>query len=85
MYLVGVIARTSAGASRRIGRTRRTDDRPRRPGRRTQIAQRSDAWYAHGNEIADFLSAANPHNWPQRKLRRLLSAGIIKQFPRRFR
>jgi hypothetical protein len=89
------------------------------------IAQRSDEWYANGDEIADFLHEANPRNWSQKALRRMmkghldqtlgeavdrlggkydadvrdydvihhhilrmadtLSAGIIKQFPRRFR
>ena len=89
------------------------------------IEQRSDEWYANGNAIADFLSDANPSNWPQRTMRRMmkghldqtlseathrlggdyaadirdyeeihrhilemadmLSAGIIAQFPGRFR
>ena len=89
------------------------------------IQQRSDEWYANGNEIADFLSDANPRHWPQRMMRRMmkghldqtlseathrlggdyaadirdyeeihhhilemadvLSAGIVEQFPRRFR
>ena len=30
------------------------------------IQRRSDEWYANGDEIADFLSDANPRNWPQR-------------------
>ena len=94
-------------------------------GDQALIQQRSDEWYANGNQIADFLHKANPHNWPRRDLRAMmkghldqtlaqathrlqgnyaadirdyeqihrhilemadtLSAGIIAQFPRRFR
>jgi hypothetical protein len=89
------------------------------------IDQRTAEWYANGNEIADVLHEANPHNWPRKALRRMmkghldqtlreavhrlqgeydadvrdydeihhhilvmadtLSAGIVKQFPCRFR
>jgi hypothetical protein len=82
-------------------------------------------WYANGNEIADFLAAANPRSWPQKLMRAdmkthldqtlaeaahelhgqyaasvadyegihahilmmadQLSAGIVAQFPSRFR
>jgi hypothetical protein len=82
-------------------------------------------WYANSDEIADFLSAANPDNWPQDEMRAemrhhldrtleealarlrgdwagdvaaydmihehilgmadILSSGIIRQFPRKFR
>jgi hypothetical protein len=94
-------------------------------GDQAQLAQRRAEWYANGNQIADFLHRANPHNWPRADLREMmkahldqtlnqavhrlggdyeadirdyemihhhilemadtLSAGIIKQFPRRFR
>ena len=90
-----------------------------------QIAAASDAWYANGRRIADFLHSANRRHWPRRKMRAMmkahldetlkeaedrlagryaadvrdyevvhrhilemadmLSSGIIRQFPRRFR
>ena len=94
-------------------------------GDQTQIAKASTAWYANGNQIADFLHTANPQAWSRKEMRSMmkthldetlaeaqhrlggeyaadirdydavhrhilsmadtLSAGIMSQFPRRFR
>jgi len=93
-------------------------------GDKARLAAAKDAWYRNGDEIARFLSKANPKHWRFGKLRALmrghldqtleeatarlggnfaadiraydeihhhilrmadtLSAGIVKQFPRRF-
>jgi hypothetical protein len=89
------------------------------------VGAASARWYANADEIADFLSAANPANWPKATLRAemhhhldltlqeaqarlkgdwaaditaydtvhehilgmadVLSSGIVRQFPRKFR
>src|SRR5689334_16362100 len=36
------------------------------------LAKAHDAWYANGNDIADFLSSANPHNWPRGEMRSMM-------------
>jgi hypothetical protein len=94
-------------------------------GDKTAIARASTAWYANGNQIADFLHSANPHSWSRKATRAMmkthldetlkeaqdrlagkfaadvrdydavhhhilemadtLSAGIMRQFPQRFR
>jgi hypothetical protein len=90
-----------------------------------QVAGARTAWYRNGDEIADFLHAANVRNWPRSEMRAMmrshldqtlseaqnrlagryaadvrdyeaihrhilemadmLSAGIVRQFPARFR
>jgi hypothetical protein len=94
-------------------------------GDNAQITKASSAWYANGNQIADFLHDANPSNWSRAATRSMmkehldqtlleaqdrlqgrfaadvrdydavhrhildmadtLSAGIMRQFPQRFR
>ena len=94
-------------------------------GDKAALAKANAAWYANANQIADFLSKANPHSWPRKVTRSMmkvhldetlkeasdeltgkyaasvrdydavhrhilmmadaLSAGIIKQFPQKFR
>ncbi|WP_329315948.1 hypothetical protein OG723_38005 [Streptomyces sp. NBC_01278] len=41
-------------------------------GDQDRLAAAVAAWYANGQEIADFLSAANPKYWPQAKTRALM-------------
>ncbi|MFK0259637.1 hypothetical protein [Streptomyces sp. NPDC090445] len=41
-------------------------------GDEERLAAAVAAWYANGQEIADFLSAANPKHWPQDQIRALM-------------
>ena len=36
------------------------------------VEETSDAWYANADEIADFLSAANPKHWPAAEMRAMM-------------
>jgi hypothetical protein len=40
------------------------------------VAKAKAAWYANGNQIADFLSKANPHSWPRKALRSMMKAHL---------
>jgi hypothetical protein len=37
-----------------------------------EIEKASASWYANSNQIADFLHAANPHNWSKRAMRSMM-------------
>jgi hypothetical protein len=41
-------------------------------GNRHQVKKASSAWYRNGNQVADFLSSANPDNWPRKEMRSMM-------------
>jgi hypothetical protein len=41
-------------------------------GDQPQVKKASAAWYRNGNQIADFLSGANPDNWPRDEMRSMM-------------
>jgi hypothetical protein len=45
-------------------------------GDSAKIAQAKSAWYANARQIADFLSSANPHNWPRGAMRAMMKAHL---------
>jgi hypothetical protein len=45
-------------------------------GDQAQIAKASAAWYANGNQIADFLHAANPHAWGKTTMRAMMKTHL---------
>jgi hypothetical protein len=45
-------------------------------GDQAAIKQRTDEWYANGNEIADFLHKANPRKWSRKALRRMMKGHL---------
>lgn len=47
-----------------------------RSGDQVQIKQASSVWYANGNQIADFLHAANPHNWSKTATRTMMKTHL---------
>jgi hypothetical protein len=52
------------GAVELLGAAKAVDQR--------QVKQASAAWYRNGNQIADFLSEANPDNWPRKEMRSMM-------------
>jgi hypothetical protein len=40
------------------------------------LGKAHDAWYANGNDIADFLSGANPRNWPRGEMRSMMKSHL---------
>jgi len=45
-------------------------------GDQALIKQRTDEWYANGNEISDFLHQANPRNWSRKAMRRMMKGHL---------
>lgn len=41
-----------------------------------KVEQASTAWYRNGNQIADFLSNANPDHWPRAEMRRMMKTHL---------
>jgi hypothetical protein len=40
------------------------------------LGRAHDAWYANGNDIADFLASANPRNWPRGEMRSMMKSHL---------
>jgi hypothetical protein len=45
-------------------------------GDQTAISAANQRWYVNGEQIADFLSAANPTNWPPATMRPMLKTHL---------
>jgi hypothetical protein len=45
-------------------------------GDQTQVKKATAAWYRNGNQIADFLSGANPDNWPREEMRSMMKTHL---------
>jgi len=45
-------------------------------GDQAALATAHDAWYRNGNQIADFLSAANPRHWPRSEMRAMMKTHL---------
>jgi hypothetical protein len=40
------------------------------------VKKETAAWYRNGNQIADFLSEANPDNWPRAEMRSMMKTHL---------
>jgi hypothetical protein len=40
------------------------------------LTKANDAWYANGNQIADFLNKANPRNWPRGEMHAMMKTHL---------
>lgn len=45
-------------------------------GDKAKLAAARAAWYANGREVSDFLSAANPQNWPRAVVRAMMKTHL---------
>ena len=45
-------------------------------GDTAKLTQAKNAWYVNGRQVADFLSAANPSNWPRAVMRSMMKAHL---------
>jgi hypothetical protein len=45
-------------------------------GDQKRLKRANAAWYRNGNQIADFLSDANPDNWPRRGMRSMMKTHL---------
>jgi hypothetical protein len=45
-------------------------------GDQAAVERHSSAWYRNAREIADFLNAANPRNWPRREIRSMMRSHL---------
>lgn len=47
-------------------------------GNQAALSSALDEWYANAQEIADFLSSANPDHWPQNDMRDMMKGHITQ-------
>jgi hypothetical protein len=50
--------------------------RAAKSGDNDAIAKASAAWYANGNDVADFLNKANPRNWSGKEMRAMMKTHL---------